>query len=121
MTPDNLLAGLAARACKDPYFLGHALAAYQERNGLDDAGLAARLACAPAALTSLRLCRRPGAAAPDGSAAEDVRSLAAHHGLDDDALGRVLAEAAALPPPREPGPRPGRRRGWAYVHKDPRP
>jgi hypothetical protein len=62
MDAENLLAGLAGRACKGPFFLGHALAAYQEQHRLDDDGLAALLGCARATLPGLRLCRRPGAA-----------------------------------------------------------
>jgi hypothetical protein len=53
---------LAARVSSDPYFLGSALASYQQRHGLDDAVLAAVPGCAPAVLTLLRLCRWPGAA-----------------------------------------------------------
>jgi hypothetical protein len=62
---------LAARVSREPFFLGSALAAYQRRHGLDDAGLAALLGCDVAALTDLRLCRRPGTAGP-GRTEEDV-------------------------------------------------
>jgi hypothetical protein len=55
---------LAGRASRDPSFLGWALAAHQRQHGLDDAGLAAELSCAPDALTAPHLCRRPGVAAP---------------------------------------------------------
>jgi hypothetical protein len=41
------LESAAARACRDPFFLGWALAAYQKRRGLDDAALAAELGLAP--------------------------------------------------------------------------
>jgi hypothetical protein len=52
---------LAARAAERPFFLASALAAYQKRHGLDDAGLCRLLGCPPAALTTLRLCRSLGA------------------------------------------------------------
>jgi hypothetical protein len=56
---------LARRASTDPFFLGHALAGFAARNGLDDDALAAALGCPAAVLPSLYVCRRPGAAQPD--------------------------------------------------------
>jgi hypothetical protein len=46
------------------------------RHGLDDAALAALLGCTPDVLTQLRLCRRPGEAAPARTAGEDVAPTA---------------------------------------------
>jgi hypothetical protein len=66
---------LARRASKDDFFLGHALASFATRHGLDDVALAAQLGCSAAVLTSLRLCGRPGAAAPDHTAEQDVRDI----------------------------------------------
>jgi hypothetical protein len=87
------LDALAARAAADPFFLGAVLATYQRRPALDDAALAALLGCAPAALAELRLCRRPGAAAPGRTAAEDLAEIAGRFGLNAAALGRIVAEA----------------------------
>jgi hypothetical protein len=86
----DLLDALAARACGEPFFLGWALAAYQQRHGLDDAALADLLGCAPAALPGLRLCRRPGAAAPGRTAEEDVADIAQRYGLDAAAPRRLV-------------------------------
>jgi hypothetical protein len=85
---------LAARANRDPFFLGYLLAAYQRRHGLDDAALAALLGCHDTAvLTPLRLCRRPGAALPLRLEEQDVRDIAERFGLDASALRRVIDEA----------------------------
>jgi hypothetical protein len=78
---------LAARLASDPFFLASALAAYQQRHGLDDAGLATRLGCHVVTLTNLRLCRRPGA-----EIQEEVARIAERFGLDAAALGRVVDE-----------------------------
>ena len=45
-------------------------------------------------LTQLRLCRRPGAALPSRTAAEDMVEIAACIGLDAAALRRVVEEGA---------------------------
>jgi hypothetical protein len=74
--------------------LASAVAAYQQRHGLDDAVLAGALGCAPAVLTQLRLCRRPGAAEPGRTTAEDRAEIARRFGIDTAALGRVVEEAA---------------------------
>jgi hypothetical protein len=63
---------LAGRCANDPYFLVPVLTVYQQRHGLDDAGLAAMLGCDLTVLTQLHLCRRPGAAEPGRSAEGDV-------------------------------------------------
>jgi hypothetical protein len=90
----NPLDRLAARCAGDPFFLASALAAYQLRHGLDDAALAALLGCAPDVLTQLRLCRRPAAALPSRTAADDVVEIAARLGLDTAALRLVVEEGA---------------------------
>jgi hypothetical protein len=57
------LEALAARARTDPWFLGFAPAAHQDRHELTDAALTRELGCPDAAvLAVLRLCRRPPAA-----------------------------------------------------------
>jgi hypothetical protein len=78
----QLIDQLAARVGTDPFFLASALAAYQQRHGLDDAALAAELGCAPAVLTSRRLCRCPSAAEPDRTAAQEVADIARRFGVD---------------------------------------
>jgi hypothetical protein len=93
------LDALAARACREPYFLASTMAAYQQRHGLDDAAVAAVLGCAPAVLTDLRLCRRPGAAARRRPADEDVAAIAQRYGLDAAALRRIADE---VNPPVDP-------------------
>jgi hypothetical protein len=58
------LEALAARVATDPGFLASVLAVYQRRYSLDDSALAKALGCDVATLTDLRLCCRPGVAAP---------------------------------------------------------
>jgi hypothetical protein len=67
-------------------------APYQQRHGPDDGALAALLGRAPDVLTALRLCRRPGEAAPARTAGEDVATIARRFGLDAGALRRVVEE-----------------------------
>jgi hypothetical protein len=86
------LEALAARVVSDPWFLASVLAAYQRRHRLDDPDLADLLGCPVATLTDLRLCCRPGVAAPARTAEEDVRTIAATHRLDTAALLRVVQE-----------------------------
>jgi hypothetical protein len=84
---------LAARASRDPRFLGWAIAAYQRRHGLDDAALADELGANDTAVVAvLRLCRRPGTA-PGRSLAEDVAEVARRFAVDPVALRRILSEA----------------------------
>lgn len=84
---------LAERAVAEPFFLGFRLAAFAEREKLDDTALAARLGCEPSVLAHVRLCRAPRL---DSSAAfrEDVTCVAAKFGLRPT----VLAEAAKAAP-----------------------
>src|SRR5262245_21665526 len=67
------------------------------RHGLEDNALAAALGCAPDALTQLRLCRRPGAALPSRTAAEDVAEIAARFGLGAAARGRGRRRLGTAP------------------------
>jgi hypothetical protein len=92
------LEDLAARASRAPWFLGFALAAYQQRHALDDAALARELGCTDVCvLTVLRLCRRPGTA-PGRSAEEDIAEIARRFALDPGALRRVIDEAGSSLP-----------------------
>jgi hypothetical protein len=101
---DTPLDRLATKASADPAFLGFRLAAFAAAEGLDDAGLAARLGCEPAALTAVRLCLAPR---PGANFREDVLCVAGKFGLDAVALaaaakygrvGAVRADAPAEPP-----------------------
>jgi hypothetical protein len=105
-TNSPALDALAARCASDPFFLASALAAYQQRHGLDDAALAAALGCAPAVLTQLRLCRRPGEAEPSRTVEEDVAQIAGRFGIDPAALRRAVEEAADLSAGGSPAPGP---------------
>jgi hypothetical protein len=98
MNDPNALGALAARCASDPFFLASALAAYQQRRGLDDAALAAVLGSTPAVLTQIRLCRRPGAAAPGLTPEGDVAAIARRFGIDSTALRGVMEEVAAVAP-----------------------
>ncbi len=84
------LEALAARVASDPWFLASVLAAYQHRHRLDDAGLADLLGCPVATLTDLRLCCRPGVAAPARTVEQDVQAIAATYRVDAAALQRAV-------------------------------
>lgn len=75
---------LAAKASRDSFFLGFALAAYQSRTGTTDADLARLLCCTVPQLAGVRLCRTP---ATD----EDVRRIAAKWVLSESGLRETLA------------------------------
>src|SRR5437867_3035916 len=60
-------------------------------SGLDDAGLAAVQGCSLDALTSLRLCRRPGVVEPQRRVEEERTKIAGRFGVDPVALKRVVA------------------------------
>jgi len=93
----NPLDALAARVLSDPFFLASVLATYPARPSLDDAELAAVLGCSVDVLTSLRLCRRPGAAQPGRTAAFDVAAMAARFGVAAAALRQVVEESDKRP------------------------
>jgi hypothetical protein len=83
----------AARACADPWCLGWVLAAYQRWHGLTDEALARELGCNDVAVLSLlRLCRRPGLAAPERMGEEDIEEIAQRFAVDAAALRRVFME-----------------------------
>jgi hypothetical protein len=96
------LADLAAKAVRDPYFLGFALAEYARTEGLTDDQLAARLGCPVGNLTMLRLCRTPRPD-PDGFRA-DVERIAERFGADVGRLASVLRQAESTIRLRETGP-----------------
>jgi hypothetical protein len=86
------LEALAARVASDPWFLASVLAAYPRRYSLDDAGLAETLGCEVATLTNVRLCCRPGVAAPARTVEQDVQAIAVTYRLDVAVLRRVVDE-----------------------------
>src|SRR5205823_83115 len=85
---------LARRVVEDPSFLAAALAEYARGERLDDAGLAARLGCPPAALVHLRLCGMPRPEAP--LFWQDVERIAGRFGVDAAALAEVVRRSQAL-------------------------
>jgi hypothetical protein len=88
------LIGLAARVANDGFFLAAALAVYARSEGLDDAGLAARLGCTVEQLPLVRLCRAPRSDAQGRR--EDVAAIAGHLGLDERMLMAVVKRATVL-------------------------
>jgi hypothetical protein len=84
------LGATARHLAGDAFFRSSALTAYQDRHRLDAAALAAQLGCPVAVLTSLRLCRRPGAAEPERTAEEDIEDFRRRFGVNAEALRRVL-------------------------------
>jgi hypothetical protein len=72
-----------------------ALSVSQPPGRLEDARLAALLDCTVAVLTHLRLCRRPGAAAPERTAEQDIADIAGRFAIDAEALRRIVTEAVA--------------------------
>jgi hypothetical protein len=90
---------LAERASADPWFLGFVLSAYQRRQGLDDAALAAELgAHDTAVVVALRLCRRPGTDEHDANAQPgrtlegDIEEIARRFAVNPAALARIVEE-----------------------------
>jgi hypothetical protein len=82
---------LAARVATDPFFLASALTLYAHSEELDDAGLAAHLRCSVEQLPLIRLCRLPRRDPHERR--EDVRVIAGHYHLDEQALLEVVKRA----------------------------
>lgn len=85
------------RVASDPFFVGYALAAVAQRDGLDIDGLAQRLGCSIAYLPRLALYRRPEPITD--RFAEQVLRMADRTGADPVALTTLLVEAVQ-PRPR---------------------
>ena len=94
MTVYELLRWTAERASTDRFFLASALLPYARAEGLDDAGLAERLGCAPDDLPALLLCRRPEK--QGGRFRMDVERIAERFGLDPARLAQAIRLADAL-------------------------
>src|SRR5262249_41162891 len=85
---------LARRVVDDPSFLASALAGYARSEGLDDAGLAARLGCAVPMLAALRLCRMPRPEAPFFW--QDVERIAARLAMSPELLAEAVRRGQSL-------------------------
>lgn len=96
LDPDALrqLQSLARRLQDNRAFMAYVLAAYQEQEGLDDAGLIERLGITPAMLARLALCRRPDAGSPQF--ADQIRQIAAYTQTDAGQLAMILRQVGAL-------------------------
>jgi hypothetical protein len=68
------------------------LTVYQDRRGLDEAGLPRLLVCDIPTLTRLRLCRRPGEEEPDRSVEDDTQTIAIHLGIEPARLRQVVSD-----------------------------
>ena len=88
---------IAAKARRDPFFLGHFLDRHAAAEGLDDDGLAASLGCPRDNLSALLACRAPRR---DEGFREDVLHIGRVLGVDAVRLaeafrhGEVLLETA---------------------------
>lgn len=81
------LSNLARQAASRPDLVASEPANYQLENGLDDAGLAARLGCSVDVLTRLGLCTLPRS----DHFGDDVNRVAEYAGVDAVQLGDILA------------------------------
>jgi hypothetical protein len=115
------LESLAARAEGEPFFLAPLLSAYARSEGLDEAGLAARLGCRPADLNLLRLCRAPRPERREFW--EDVTCIAGHFGMASERLAeavkraRVVARLQTVLPP-QPAPADADSAGFLMAARD---
>jgi hypothetical protein len=110
------LARLAARAEADPFFLAAPLAVFAQTEGLDDAGLAAKLGLPPERLPKLKLCRPPRPEPEHFTA--DVRQIAGHFGIDPDALAHAVRRGQTVIELRSGQPAPADGTGAFLVARD---
>jgi hypothetical protein len=95
---DDRLHLLAQRVEDDPRFVAFHLRAYAESEHLDDAGIAARLACAPGTLTHLKICYIPRAACFN----EDVDAITTRFGINRDSFAEMLRRSEVIAAFRQP-------------------
>jgi hypothetical protein len=88
----HALKHFAQRARKDTFFLGAALAAYQEARGWDERKLASFLGCGIVGLDRLASCRAPSLEPREFKV--DVRTIAAFGGCNPERLAEVVREQA---------------------------
>jgi hypothetical protein len=107
---------LAERVRDRSFFLGSALAIYQDAEELTEEAMAERLGCSPHTLTLLRLCRMPGHGSH--SFERDVNHLAARFEIDGNRLADALREAEFLRamPESDAGTNSGA--GWLMAARD---
>jgi hypothetical protein len=91
---NRYLAHLAERLADAPDFLACALAEYARSERLEEAALAARLACSVEALMHLRLCRMPREQAP--LFWQDVERIASRFSLDAESLAEIARRGQSL-------------------------
>lgn len=82
---------LADRAAADPFFLGHALTAFQARHRISDPALAAKLKVTLEQLAKIRLCRMPGIDERH-TLTSDLRTIAERMGCDLTELARIVLD-----------------------------
>jgi hypothetical protein len=107
-----LLRRAAERVRSQPFFLAAVLLDWADREGLDDAALAARLGCAPQVLASLLLCRRP--VGTGSQFRQDVERIAGRFGLEVQRLAEAIRYADALAATAAAGAHPG----WLAAARD---
>ena len=86
------LDSIAARASREPFFLGSLLDRLARAEQLDEAALAERLGCDPVQLPRLRLCRTP---LPDRFR-EDVTRIAEAFRIESARLAAFVQAATVL-------------------------
>jgi hypothetical protein len=110
---------LARRVADDVFFLAPALRCYARGEGLDDAGLAARLGCDLPALTMLRLCRMPQPQGP--GFVTDIRTIAERFTLDPTTLAQVVRRGQNLLRMQPPAGAAGAKAGVLLAARDTEP
>ncbi len=88
------LANFALRLEGDRDFMASALAAYREREKLNDQALAKQLGATDVTLLRLALCKRPDSASPQFAA--QVREIAEYVGVDAPQLSNLLRQVEIL-------------------------
>lgn len=91
---DSPIRQFSRRAEDDDFFLASAIRTYARSEGMDEAGLAEALGCAPSDLDALRLCRRPRPEPPQFEA--DVVRISSFTGVKPDVLAQVVRRADIL-------------------------
>lgn len=91
---DQALRHLQGRVEREPFFLGHALAAYRRSYSFSDQQLAEFLVCSVGSISRLMLCRLPRD--DSKSFREDVLRVAAFAECSPDRLAALIREVAAI-------------------------
>jgi hypothetical protein len=99
MTDPARLRHLAERLRGDPEFLAAYLLDYAETEELTDVALAEQLACEPAQLPSVLLCRCPSG--PPAQFRSDLQRITDRFGIDPTRLAQIIRQEQALTALRE--------------------